>query len=173
MENWERLKKEQQINFLLSAMIKTWLELGSKHPSEFYLDFCYASVDKKGFYLVFVRKSGDLYFTLTFTYSDKGHVQVIVTPYRYHRPDFKSSVVLELVDFRDCSELVSYLQKAYIEVLLEGVISLFENNKVWYDTFNLYLSSEVSDLENRSNFKPFNSYFITRHGTFCKFCMLV
>lgn len=153
MENWKRLKKEQQINFLLTAMIKTWLELGSKHPSEFYLDFCDASVDKKGFYLVFVRQSGAIYFTLTFTYSDKGHVQVIVTPYRYRRPDFKSSVVLELVDSVDCSDLVSHLHKDYIEVLLEGAISLFENNKVWYDTFESYLSSEVLDFREQDYLK--------------------
>lgn len=153
MENWGLLKKEQQVNFLLSAMIKTWLELGSTNPSEFYLDFCDASADKKGFYLVFVRKSGAIYFILTFTYSETGAVRVVATPYRYRRPDFKDSVDLELLDFVDCSDLVSYLHKDYIEVLLEEGISLFENNTVWYDTFESCLASVVSDFREQEYLK--------------------
>lgn len=143
MENWERLEKEQQITFLLSAMVRTWLELGSTNPSEFYLEFCDVSADKKGFYLVAVRDTGTNYFTLTFTYSDEGCVQVIVTPYRYRRPDFKDTVVLELLTTEDYSKLVSCLHKDYIDFLLENCLGLFENDKIWDDTFKSYLSSAV------------------------------
>ena len=143
MENWERLEKEQQITFLLSAMVRTWLELGSTNPSEFYLEFCDASADKKGFYLVAVRDTGTNYFTLTFTYSDEGCVQVIATPYRYRRLDFKDTVVLELLTIEDYSKLVSFLHKDYVDFLLENCLGLFENDKIWDDTFKSYLSNAV------------------------------
>ena len=90
-----------------------------------------------------IRDTGTNYFTLPFTYSDEGCVQVIVTPYRYRRPDFKDTVVLELLTIEDYSKLVSCLHKDYIDFLLENCLGLFENDKIWDDTFKSYLSSAV------------------------------
>ena len=139
----------KKTEFVFSALVKTWFELGSEDTYEFKLNNGIMTIDAKGLYLVFLRSSGSIYFTLTFTFSTQGIVQVILTPYRYHRPNFADSIVLELAERVDYETFVSQLDKKHIEVLRSDCdYNVFKDYESWSEVFISYLSSELSEYVN-------------------------
>lgn len=140
------LTEYEKTEFIFSALVKTWLELGSEDTYEFKLNNGIMTIDAKGLYLVFLRSSGSIYFTLTFTFSTQGIVQVQLTPYRYRRPNFADSILLDLVERGDYEKFVSQLGKKYIEVLRsECDYDIFKDNERWSGVFVSHLISELSD----------------------------
>ena len=136
----------EKTEFIFSALVKTWLELGSEDTYEFKLNNGIMTIDSKGLCLVFLRSSGSIYFTLTFTFSTQGIVQVQLTPYRYRRPNFADSITLDLVEFADYEKFVSQLGKKHIEVLRsECDYDIFKDSERWCGVFISHLSSELSD----------------------------
>lgn len=136
----------KKTEFIFSALVKTWLELGSENFYEFKLNNGIMTIDSKGLYLVFLRSSGSIYFMLTFTFSDQGTVQVQLTPYRYHRPNFADSVVLDLAERIDYETFVSQLDKKHIEVLRSDCdYDVFKEHENWSEVFISHLTSELSE----------------------------
>lgn len=140
------LSECQKVEFIFSALVKTWLDLGSENTFEFKLNTGSMFIDAKGLHLVLLRSSGSIYFTLTFTFSRQGNVQVQLTPYRYRRPNFADSIVLELADRVDYETFVSQLDKKHIEVLRsECDYDVFKDSKRWCGVFISHLTSELSE----------------------------
>lgn len=140
------LTEYEKTEFIFSALVKTWLELGSEDTYEFKLNNGIMTIDAKGLYLVFLRSSGSIYFTLTFTFSTQGIVQVQLIPYRYRRPNFADSILLDLVERDDYEKFVSQLGKKYIEVLRsECDYDIFKDSERWSGVFVSHLISELSD----------------------------
>lgn len=136
----------EKTEFIFSALVKTWLELGSEDTYEFKLNNGIMTIDTKGLYLAFLRSSGSIYFTLTFTFSTQGVVQVQLTPYRYLRPNFADSIVLELVEKVDYETFVSQLDKKHIEVLRSNCdYNVFKDYESWSEVFISYLTNELSE----------------------------
>lgn len=140
------LSECQKVEFIFSALVKTWLDLGSENTYEFKLNNGIMTIDAKGLHLVLLRSSGSIYFTLTFTFSTQGNVQVQLIPYRYRRPNFADSILLDLVERGDYEKFVSQLGKKYIEVLRsECDYDIFKDNERWSGVFVSHLISELSD----------------------------
>ena len=136
----------EKTEFIFSALVKTWLELGSESTYEFKLNNGIMTIDSKGLCLVFLRSSGSIYFTLTFTFSKQGTVQVQLTPYRYRRPNFADSIVLELAERIDYETFVSQLDKKHIEVLRSDCdYDVFKEYENWSEVFISHLTSELSE----------------------------
>lgn len=89
IENWTNLTYDSKLKFIFSALVKSWKELGSAESEEFKLKNGTILVNSKGVYLVLLRDTGSIFFTLTLTHSENGSVQVTLTPHRYRHPDFK------------------------------------------------------------------------------------
>ena len=103
-------------------------------------------IDAKGLHLVLLRNSGSIYFTLTFTFLETGNVQVQLIPYRYRRPNFAESLVVDLAERGDYETFVSQLSKKYIEVLRSDCdYNVFKDNERWFEVFISHLTSELSD----------------------------
>lgn len=140
------LSECQKVEFIFYALVKTWLDLGSENTFEFKLNAGSMFIDAKGLHLVLLRSSGSIYFTLTFTFSRQGNVQVQLTPYRYRRPNFADSIVLELVDRVDYETFVSQLDKKHIEVLRSDCdYDVFKEYENWSEVFISHLTSELSE----------------------------
>lgn len=50
----------EKTEFIFSALVKTWLELGSEDTYEFKLNNGIMTIDTKGLYLAFLRSSGSI-----------------------------------------------------------------------------------------------------------------
>lgn len=136
----------EKTEFIFSALVKTWLELGSEDTYEFKLNNGIMTIDTKGLYLAFLRSSGSIYFTLTFTFSKQGTVRVQLTPYRYRRPNFADSILLELAERIDYETFVSQLDKKHIKVLRSDCdYDVFKEYENWSEVFISHLTSELSE----------------------------
>ena len=146
IENWTNLTYESKLKFIFSALVKSWKELGSAESEEFKLKNGTILVNSKGVYLVLLRDTGSIFFTLTLTHSENGSVQVTLTPHRYRHPDFKNSVVLDLVEPTDYENFVSLLDKKQVDALVMNCgTNLFKEIQYWNNIYTTHLSNEVSD----------------------------
>ena len=146
IENWTSLTYDSKLKFIFSALVKSWKELGSAESEEFKLKDGTILVNSKGVYLVLLRDTGSIFFTLTLTHSENGSVQVTLTPHRYRHPDFKNSVVLDLVEPTDYENFVSLLDKKQVDALVMNCgTALFKEIQYWNNVYTTHLSNEVSD----------------------------